>query len=77
MSEHTDDADVRPEDLTSPHTVDDPKLEQQRAEEAAERERESRASEDTKFEEARADQEAERAQQVESLGDLPAPTDEH
>ena len=68
--------DVRPEDLTSPQTVDDPDLERQRAEEAAERERESRASDETKFEQLREQQEAERAAAAETIGDVPAPTDE-
>ena len=39
------------EHLTSPGTVDDPELERERAEQAAERERESRESDTTKFEE--------------------------
>ena len=39
------------EHLTSPGTVDDPELERERAEQAAERERESRESDQTKFEE--------------------------
>lgn len=39
------------EHLTSPGTVDDPELERERAEQAAERERESRESDETKYEE--------------------------
>jgi hypothetical protein len=81
MSDYTapdanDPGDVRPEDLTSPHTVEDPQLEQQRAEEAAERERESRATSETKFEQLREQQEAERAAAAEAITDVPAPTDE-
>lgn len=45
MTEPTD-----PGHLTSPGTVDDPELERERAEEAAAREAESRASTETKFE---------------------------
>ncbi len=67
--------DVKPEDLTSPHTVDDPQLEQQRAEEAAERERESRASAETKFEELREEQEAERTEETARIGEPLATTD--
>ncbi len=68
--------DVKPEDLTSPGTVDDPELERQRATEAAERERESRASGETKFEELREEQEAERAEQSDRIGHPPAPTED-
>jgi hypothetical protein len=39
------------EHLTSPGTVDDPELERERAEQAAERERESRESDETKYDE--------------------------
>jgi hypothetical protein len=67
-------SDVNPEDLTSPGTIDDPKLEEQRAREAAERERESRATDETKFEELR-DVEKERdAAQV--VGDVLEPRDD-
>jgi hypothetical protein len=45
MTEPTD-----PSHLTSPGTVDDPEFERERAEEAAAREAESRASTETKFE---------------------------
>jgi len=45
MSEH----EIEPEELTSPGTVDDPGLERERAAQAAERERESRATDDTNF----------------------------
>jgi len=70
----TESADVDPEELTSPGTVDDPKLEAQRAREAAERERESRLSGETKFDELR-DLEQERdASQV--VGDVPEPREE-
>jgi hypothetical protein len=69
-----DPEDVRPEDLTSPGTVDDPELEEQRAREAAERERESRASDETKFDELR--QEAAATDAAEVVGDVPAPRDD-
>ena len=70
----TESADVEPDELTSPGTVDDPKLEAQRAREAAERERESRLSDETKFDELR-DLEQERdASQV--VGDVPEPREE-
>ena len=39
------------EHLTSPGTVGDPELERERAEQAAERERESRESDETKYDE--------------------------
>ena len=52
--------ELAPTDLTSPGTVADPELEQRRAEQALERELESRASKDTKFEELRREQEDER-----------------
>ena len=51
--------EVDPADLTSPGTVSDPELEERRAEEAAVRERESRASTLTKFDELRLEQESE------------------
>jgi hypothetical protein len=67
-------SDVNPEELTSPGTVDDPALEEQRAREAAERERESRMSDETKFEELR-DIERERdAAQI--VGDVPEPQED-
>jgi hypothetical protein len=53
--------------LTSPGTVHDPELERQRAEQAAERDRESRESSETKFEELRREQEAEREKIAEDL----------
>ena len=55
------------EHLTSPGTVDDPELERERAEQAAERERESQESSETKFEELRREQEAERAEIADDL----------
>jgi len=67
-------ADVAPEDLTSPQTVTDPALEEQRAREAAERERESRLSEETKYDELRG-QEAER-DAARIVGEVPPPRDE-
>jgi len=57
------------EHLTSPGTIDDPELERQRAEQAAERDRESRESDETKFEELRREQEAERARLADDLAD--------
>lgn len=53
--------------LTSPGTVDDREVEQERARQAAEREAESRGSDKTKFEEAREAEEAERAAAVARL----------
>jgi hypothetical protein len=64
-------SDVNPEELTSPGTVDDPALEEQRAREAAERERESRISDETKFEELRDEEEERDAAQI--VGDVPEP----
>ena len=72
MSENT----IDPDDLTSPGTIDDPALEQRRAEEAAVREAESRADEDTKFEQLRKEEEGERHEAAEVVGDVPAPLDE-
>jgi hypothetical protein len=65
----TESAEVDPDELTSPGTVDDPKLEAQRAREAAERERESRLSDETKFDELRDLEEERDASQV--VGDVP------
>ena len=70
----TEPADVDPDELTSPGTVDDPKLEAQRAREAAERERESRLSDETKFDELRDLEEERDASQV--VGDVPEPREE-
>ena len=67
-------SDVNPEDLTSPGTIDDPELEEQRAREAAERERESRASDETKFEELRDIEKERDAAQI--VGDVPEPRDD-
>jgi hypothetical protein len=66
-------SDVNPEDLTSPGTIDDPALEEQRAREAAERERESRMSDETKFDELRDMEEERDAAQI--VGDVPPPRD--
>ena len=71
MSDNT----IDPNTLTSPHTVDDPELEQQRAEQAAVREAESRASSETKFEELRQEIEAERTAAANAVGEVPAPVD--
>jgi hypothetical protein len=65
MSEH----DPDPEDLTSPGTVDEPELERRRAEEALQRELESRESDETKYDEQRRGQEAERADLADDLGE--------
>jgi hypothetical protein len=59
--------DLDPNDLTSPGTVDDPELEQQRAEDALRREAESRESSETKFDEQRREQEAERSELSDDL----------
>jgi hypothetical protein len=67
---------IDPNELTSPHTVDDPELERRRAAEAAVREGESRAEEDTKFERIRKEEEDERHEAAEIVGDVPAPTNE-
>lgn len=67
-------SDVNPDDLTSPGTIDDPELEAQRAKEAAERERESRASDETKFEELRDEEQETDAAQI--VGDVPEPQDD-
>jgi hypothetical protein len=67
-------SDVNPEDLTSPGTIDDPALEEQRAREAAERERESRMSDETKFDELRDLEEEQDAAQI--VGDVPPPRED-
>jgi hypothetical protein len=64
-----------PDELTSPGTVDDPELEQQRARDAALREQESRLRSDTKFHEERDEQEARRHELAERLRDLPESQD--
>jgi hypothetical protein len=58
-----------PDELTSPGTVDDPELERQRADEALERELESRAEPETKFEQQRRAQEADRADLADDLNE--------
>lgn len=68
--------EVVPGDLTSPGTVVEPELEAKRAEQAVERERESRATELTKFEAERLKQEAERAQGASAIGEPPSAVDE-
>ena len=65
---------VDPDQLTSPGTVDDPRLEEQRAREAVERERESRLSDETKYDELRRQEAESDAARV--VGDVPAPRDE-
>jgi hypothetical protein len=67
-------SDVNPEDLTSPGSVDDPMLEEQRAREAAERERESRMSDETKFDELRDMEREHDAAQI--VGDVPPPRED-
>jgi hypothetical protein len=63
--------EIAPTNLTSPGTIADPDLEQQRAEQAFEREKESRASDETKFEELRREQEAERHDRAKTIGEPP------
>jgi len=72
MSENT----IDPDDLTSPGTIDDPELERRRAQEAAQREAESRASDETKFDELRAEEEANRDAAAKVVGDVPAPRED-
>jgi hypothetical protein len=72
MSENT----IDPDELTSPGTIKDPELERRRAEEAAQREAESRASDETKFEELRHEEEAQRDAAAQIVGDVPAPRDD-
>jgi hypothetical protein len=69
MSENT----IDPDELTSPHTVEDPELERQRAEQAAVREAESRESNETKFEELRREEVGERSEAAQIVGDVPPP----
>jgi hypothetical protein len=69
MSENT----IDPDELTSPHTVEDPELERQRAEQAAVREAESRESSETKFQELRHEEEDERSEAAQIVGDVPPP----
>ena len=66
--------EIAPSDLTSPGTISDPGLEEQRAKQAFDRERESRQTDVTKFEEQRLKQEAERAAGVSALSEPPAAT---
>ena len=72
MSENT----IDPDELTSPHTVDDPELERQRAEQAAVREAESRETSETKFEELRRQEEGDRSEAAHIVGDVPPPREE-
>jgi hypothetical protein len=69
MSENT----IDPDELTSPHTVEDPELERQRAEQAGVREAESRESSETKFQELRHEEEDERSEAAQIVGDVPPP----
>ena len=62
--------EIVPGDLTSPGTVSDPRLEERRAEEAAERERESRESSLTKFDELRLEEDAERHEHAAVVAEL-------
>ena len=64
--------EIAPTDLTSPGTVADPELEQRRAEQALDRELESRASKETKFEELRRKQEDERHDLATKIDEPPA-----
>ena len=66
--------EIASSDLTSPGTISDPGLEEQRAQQALDRERESRQTDVTKFEEQRLKQEAERAAGVSALSEPPAAT---
>ncbi len=68
--------ELAPGDLTSPGTIADPELEAKRAQQALDRELESRASEETKFEELRREQEADRQDRVTEITEPAAPTDE-
>ncbi|MDX6414286.1 MAG: hypothetical protein QOH23_1696 [Gaiellaceae bacterium] len=68
--------EVTPSDLTSPGTIADPELEEKRAQQALDRELESRASDETKFEELRREQEAERQDRATAITEPPAPRDE-
>lgn len=63
--------EVAPSDLTSPGTIADPELERKRAQQALDRELESRASEETKFEELRREQEAERQDRATAITEPP------
>ena len=72
MSENT----IDPDELTSPHTVEDPELDRQRAEQAAVREAESRKSSETKFEELRRQEEGDRSEAAHIVGDVPPPRED-
>jgi hypothetical protein len=72
MSENT----IDPDELTSPHIVDDPVLERQRAEQAAVREAESRETSETKFEELRRQEEGDRSEAAHIVGDVPPPRED-
>ena len=72
MSENT----IDPDELTSPGTIKDPELERRRAEEAAQREAESRASDETKFDELREAEQAQRDAAAQVVGDVPPPLED-
>ncbi len=72
MSENT----IDPDELTSPGTIKDPELERRRAEEAAQREAESRASDETKFDELREEEQAQRDAAAQVVGDVPPPLED-
>jgi len=79
MTEHADQfeiEDVDPDELGSPGTVRDPELERQRAAQAAERERESRAASKTKYEELRDEQERESSELAQRVADVPEPREQ-
>ena len=65
--------EIVPSELTSPGTISDPQLEKRRAEEAVERERESRASPITKFDELRLEQESSRHEHAATVAELELP----
>jgi hypothetical protein len=75
MSDQQIEQEIDPHSLTSPGTVDDPALEERRAQEAAVREAESRKSTETKFEELRQQQEDERHEAARHIGELTDPND--
>jgi hypothetical protein len=70
-SDEAAEAEVDPDELTSPGTVSDPRLEEQRAREAVERERESRLADETKYEELREEDAGRDAAEI--VGDVPEP----
>jgi hypothetical protein len=68
--------EIDPHELTSPGTISDPELEERRAQEAAKREAESRASSETKFDELNHQLEREHHEAAAVVSDVPEPLED-